>query len=78
MHDVLEPGAFAAQVLRMLGIVPDLTTFQLGVDLDQTVTLVFVVKDSPAARRNARAGPSPHCGYAGVPLRISGIEGREL
>ena len=67
LDHILELGALAAQTLGDFGLVPDVAALQLGIDFGQTVLLVSVVKDSPAARRNASAGLSPLLEFCGVP-----------
>ncbi len=57
LQHLLQLGPLAAQVLGAFRVVPDLVVLQLRRYLDQAVTLDIVVKDSPAARRNALAGP---------------------
>ena len=42
-----QPRAFATQLLRTLGVVPDFGVFQLALDLDQAFVLAVVVKDTP-------------------------------
>jgi hypothetical protein len=56
-----QPGAFAPQFLRPLGIVPDILLFKLADDLFQTLLLGVVVKETPEGRPCAprgRAGSS--------------------
>jgi len=50
-------GALAAQVLRILGVVPDVRVFELAIYFDQAITLVIVVKDTPEWSGCARTGP---------------------
>ncbi len=47
LDDLRQHGAFAAQVLCVFGVVPDVRVFELAVYFDQTIMLVIVVKDTP-------------------------------
>jgi hypothetical protein len=53
---LLEDGAFAAQALGPLGVVPDVGQFELAVYFFQTLLLGVVVKDTPGARPRDRSG----------------------
>ena len=46
-HGLLQAGAFAAQVLRVFGVVPDVGAFQLPGYFLKTLFLRVVVKDTP-------------------------------
>jgi hypothetical protein len=50
-HHAVELLFFLAQVLGLLGVVPDRRVFQRGVDGSQALGLGSVVKDTPVARR---------------------------
>jgi len=58
--DGLEAFFLAAQVLGMLGVVPDVGVFQFGVDDVQAFGLGIVVKETSA--RGSAARRSPRCG----------------
>jgi len=49
-----QPCAFAPQLLRPFGIVPDILLFQFADDFFQALFLGVVVKGTPEARRCAR------------------------
>jgi len=51
-----QPRAFAPQLLRPLGVVPDILLLQFTDDFFQTLFLGVVVKETPEARRCARKG----------------------
>jgi len=40
-------GAFAPQLLSLVGRIPDLRVFELARDFDQAIFLVVVLKDTP-------------------------------
>ena len=47
MHHRFQGGAFAAQILGPLGVVPDVGLAQFQLYFRETVFLVGVVKDTP-------------------------------
>ena len=51
MNDALQRHTFAAQLLRMLGLVPDLGFGEFALDLYQAFGLFSVVKDTPVTLR---------------------------
>jgi hypothetical protein len=57
VDDQGQSGAFAAQVLCVFGVVPDVRVFEFAVYFDQTIMLVIVVKDTPEWSGSARTGP---------------------
>ena len=57
----LQRALLAPQLLRALGLVPDLGVLQRGVDFVQSQRFAVVVKDTPGARRCARRGRSAEC-----------------
>jgi hypothetical protein len=50
MHHVFERFFLLAELLRPLGVVPDLRILERGVDLAQFSFLGRIVKDTPEAR----------------------------
>jgi hypothetical protein len=42
-----QQGALAAQILRVLGVIPDIGVFEFAVNFDQPIMLMIVVKDTP-------------------------------
>jgi hypothetical protein len=48
-------GAFAAEILGALGIVPEFGLFELALDLGQAVLLGVEVKDTPVRPGTGRA-----------------------
>ena len=48
-----ERRALTAQVLRALGIRPDVLVLELAVYFLEPLTLLIIVKDTPGGRRNA-------------------------
>jgi len=46
LHHVFQAFLFAAQVLGVLGVVPDVGVFEFGVDYMQALRFVIVVKDT--------------------------------
>jgi hypothetical protein len=53
---LVQEGTFAAQLLRVFGVVPDVRIFQLAVYFFQAFALGIVVKDTPGARPACPAG----------------------
>jgi len=53
---LVQQGTLAAQLLRVLGVVPDVRIFQLAVYFFQAFALGIVVKDTPGARPACPAG----------------------
>jgi hypothetical protein len=49
VDDPLQRGAFAAEALGLLGLVPDRRAFQFAADFFQTFDLLVVVKGTPSA-----------------------------
>ena len=47
VDDLRQQGTLAAQVLCVLGVVPDVWIFELAIDFGQTIMFVIVVKDTP-------------------------------
>ena len=60
LDHIKQARALLTQGLRPLGVVPYIRLLQFAIDLGQPVLLFRVVKDSPAARRNASAGLRSH------------------
>jgi hypothetical protein len=56
--DFFQPRPLAVQLLRPLGVVPDLGVFELAQDLGQALLLGIEVKDTSVARPPARRGLS--------------------
>jgi len=46
VHHVFQAFLFSAQVLGVLGVVPDVGVFEFGVDYVQALRFVIVVKDT--------------------------------
>ena len=61
-HDLLQLGAFAAELLGVLRVVPDVRAFQLAGHFLKTFDLAVVVKETPEAGTAAARGRRSGCG----------------
>ncbi|EQM73537.1 hypothetical protein L686_04955 [Stutzerimonas stutzeri MF28] len=55
--DLRQGGTLTAQVLGVLGLVPDVRVFEFAVYFDETIMLLIVVKDTPELTGCGRTGP---------------------
>jgi len=56
VDDLVELSAFLAELLRALGLIPDVRIFQLAADFLQAFALGVVVKDTPVTTRRGWSG----------------------
>src|SRR5262249_17303111 len=61
VDDLVELGAFLAELLRALRVVPDIGILQLAAYFFETFLLGLVVKDTPQGMPAAKSGPQCAC-----------------